>query len=110
MKTRRWLIGSAAVGGAVLATAAMSGMSQDTLRQSTLSNSIGLECEVYLVVPYTRDKFVAKAVDGLRTRDDIPHKIDGVLSGVSEKSITVRKNEKAYWINLDSVAVVEFSQ
>jgi hypothetical protein len=51
---------------------------------------------------------VARAQDGLRTRDDIPHKIEGVLSGVGEKSITIRKNEKAYWVNLDSVAVVEF--
>jgi hypothetical protein len=92
----------------VLAGLAMLGMTQDTQRQSSLTNSIGLECEVYLVVPHTRDKFTARSTDGLRTRDEIPHKIEGVLSGVAEKSITIRKNEKAYWINMDSVAVVEF--
>lgn len=108
MQKRRWMIGVAAAAGAVVTAAVMSGMTQDTLRQSSLSNSIGLECEVYLVVPHTRDGFVARAQDGLRTRDDNPHKVEGVLTGVSEKSITVRKNEKAYWINLDSVAVVEF--
>lgn len=108
MRTRRWMIGAAALAGAVGAAAMMSGLAQDSLRQSSLANSIGMECEVYLVVPHTRDSFTARAQDGLRTRDDIPHKIEGVLSGVSEKSITIRKNEKAYWVNLDSVAVVKF--
>ncbi len=109
MQRRQWMI-SAAVVGAFVAAGAMSGLTQDALRQSNLAGSIGQECEVYLVVPHTRDSFTARSQDGMRTRDDIPHKIDGVLSGVSEKSITIRRNEKFYWVNMDSVAVVKFAK
>ncbi len=107
MQKRQWMIGAAVV-GVFVAAGVMSGLTQDALRQSSLGGSIGQECEVYLVVPHTRDSFTARAHDGLRTRDDIPHKIEGVLSGVSEKSITIRRNEKIYWVNMDSVAVVKF--
>ncbi|GDX98120.1 hypothetical protein LBMAG48_05240 [Phycisphaerae bacterium] len=106
MKTRGWMIGG--VVALALASGVMLGMQQDTLRQSSLANSVGLECEVYLVVQAMREAGATKVTDGFRTRDEVPVKIEGVLSGVSDASITVRKNEKVYWVNLESVAVVQF--
>jgi hypothetical protein len=104
---RRSHVGAGVV-GLVVGTACLLGLSQDVSRDSRLANSVGLECTVYFNVPIPGSEGASRADDGLRTRDNTPRLLEGLLTGVSDESVTIRKNNKVYWINTDAVAMIEF--
>lgn len=76
--------------------------------EPNLEKSVGLQCVVYLRVPpeggtATTNRFGTFALDR-----DRPVVIEGILTGVSDDAVTMRNNERVFWINRDQVGVVMF--
>jgi hypothetical protein len=76
--------------------------------QPDLSLSIGLGCIVYLRTPPEGPGASTMVANGLNRDRNRPVTIEGTLTGVSSSAITIRNDDRVYWVNVESVSVVEF--
>lgn len=76
--------------------------------QPDLSMSVGLGCIVYLRVPPEGPGAATKVANGLTRDRNRAVTLEGTLTGASGSAITVRSDDRVYWVNLAEVSVVEF--
>jgi hypothetical protein len=76
--------------------------------QPDLTVSIGLGCIVYLRTPPEGPGSATSVANGLTRDRSRPVTLEGTLTGVNGSAITLRSDDRVYWISLDAVSVVEF--
>jgi len=76
--------------------------------QPNLSASVGLGCVVYLRVPPEGPSGATSVTNGLSRDRSRAVMLEGTLTGASGSAITVRSDDRVYWVNLAEVSVVEF--
>ncbi|GEM_PF-1653283 len=73
-----------------------------------LNLSVGLGCIVYLRTPPEGNSGITSNAYGMGKDRSRPVVLEGTLTAVSPVAITLRSNDRVYWINLDTVTVLEF--
>jgi hypothetical protein len=76
--------------------------------QPDLAVSVGLGCIVYLRVPPEGPSAATSVTNGLTRDRNRAVTLEGTLTGVSGSAITLRSDDRVYWVNLSEVSVVEF--